>query len=84
MSGAAGSQEIVRTQEMIERERRRVVETGKEAPTEIRALTPTEEAKQGVREGGDRAHGPSNVAHFDLPTLARCGSGFTDAALPQK
>ena len=39
-------QEIVRTQEMIQRERKRVEETGKEAPPEVRALTPVEEMKK--------------------------------------
>jgi general secretion pathway protein D len=46
----AASQELARTQEMIERERRRVMETGKEAPPEVRAMTPTEQAKQELRE----------------------------------
>jgi general secretion pathway protein D len=50
----AAAQEIVRTQEMLERERRRVQETGKEAPAEIRALTPAEAAQSEVREKIDR------------------------------
>ena len=46
------NQEILRTQDMIQRERKRVEETGKESPPEQRALTPVEEMK---REIG-RAH----------------------------
>jgi len=53
-ASTAGAQEIVRTQEMMERERRRIQETGKEAPAEIRALTPAEEAQRQVREKIDR------------------------------
>jgi general secretion pathway protein D len=53
-ASTAGAQEIARTQEMIERERRRVQETGKEAPPEVRALTPAEEAQKQVREKIDR------------------------------
>src|SRR5579864_8823227 len=47
---SAAEQEIRRTQEMIQRERRRVEETGKEAPPEQRALTPVEEAKKASQE----------------------------------
>jgi len=43
---AAAVQELRRTQEMIERERRRVEETGKESPVEERALTAGERAKK--------------------------------------
>jgi len=39
-------QELTRTSEMIERERRRVLETGKEAPPEDRGLTPIEQLKK--------------------------------------
>jgi general secretion pathway protein D len=53
-AATAASQEIIRTQEMIERERRRVQETGKESPAEVRALTPAEEAQKQVREKIDR------------------------------
>lgn len=53
-ANTAAAQEIIRTQEMVERERRRVQETGKEAPAEIRALTPAEEAQNEVREKIDR------------------------------
>ena len=42
----AADQELRRTREMIERERRRVQETGKEADAETRALTPAEEARR--------------------------------------
>ena len=42
----AAEQELRRTRDMIERERRRAMETGKEAPPEVRALTPAEEARR--------------------------------------
>jgi len=44
-------QEIVRTQQMIERERLRVEQTGKQAPPEVRGMTPAEVAN---RETEDR------------------------------
>jgi general secretion pathway protein D len=53
-ANTAASQEIARTQEMIDRERRRVEQTGKEAPPDVRAETPSEEAKEEVREKIDR------------------------------
>ncbi len=53
-ANTAASQEITRTQEMIDRERRRAQQTGKEAPPEVRAETPSEEAKEEVREKIDR------------------------------
>jgi general secretion pathway protein D len=53
-SSTAAAQEIIRTQEMIERERLRVQETGKEAPPDVRALTPVAEAQKDVREKIDR------------------------------
>jgi general secretion pathway protein D len=42
----AAEQEVRRTRDMIERERRRAIETGKESPAEVRALTPAEEARR--------------------------------------
>ncbi len=51
---AVAVQEIRRTQEMIQRERQRVLETGKEAPAQERALTPAEEVKQEIRDKIDR------------------------------
>ena len=53
-ASTAGAQEILRTQEMLERERRRAQEAGKESPPEIRALTPAQEAQRQVREKIDR------------------------------
>jgi general secretion pathway protein D len=47
-------QEIRRTQEMIQRERKRVEETGQEAPAQVRALTPTDEAKKEIKDKIDR------------------------------
>src|SRR5215471_18234605 len=43
---SAAEQELRRTRDMIERERKRLQETGKEAPPEVRAMTPTEEARR--------------------------------------
>ncbi|HEY7391628.1 MAG TPA: hypothetical protein VH640_24145, partial [Bryobacteraceae bacterium] len=43
---SSAEQEIRRTQEMIQRERQRVLQTGKEASAEERALTPVEQAKK--------------------------------------
>jgi general secretion pathway protein D len=51
---AVAVQEIRRTQEMIQRERQRVLETGKEAPAQERALTPAEEVKKETRDKIDR------------------------------
>jgi general secretion pathway protein D len=51
---SVADQEIRRTQDMIERERRRLQETGKEASPEERALTPSEEAKRQVRDKIER------------------------------
>jgi len=47
---SAAEQEIRRTQEMIQRERQRVEQTGKQAPPEERALTPVEQAKKETEE----------------------------------
>ena len=42
--------EVLRTQDMIQRERKRVAETGKEGAPEVRALTPTDELKKANQE----------------------------------
>jgi general secretion pathway protein D len=47
-------QEVIRTTEMIQRERRRVEETGKEASPEVRGLTPSEQAKKEVNDRIER------------------------------
>ena len=47
---AVAEQEILRTQEMIERERKRVEETGKESPPGERGLTPAEQARKKSEE----------------------------------
>lgn len=49
-SSSAAEQEVRRTQEMIQRERERIQRTGKEAPPEVRALTPVEEEKKQTQE----------------------------------
>jgi general secretion pathway protein D len=51
---AVAVQEIRRTQDMIQRERQRVLETGQEAPAQQRALTPSDEAKKAIRDKIDR------------------------------
>jgi general secretion pathway protein D len=51
---SAAVQEIRRTEEMIQRERKRVEETGQDAPPQERALTPTEEAKKAIKDKIDR------------------------------
>jgi general secretion pathway protein D len=43
-------QEIIRTQQMIERERRRVEQTGAEAAPEVRGLTPAEVANKEIED----------------------------------
>jgi general secretion pathway protein D len=51
---AVAVQEIRRTEEMIQRERQRVEETGREAPAAERSLTPAEEMKKEIRDKIDR------------------------------
>ncbi len=51
---AITTQELRLTQEMIERERRRVEQTGKESTPQERALTPVEEVKKREMEKIDR------------------------------
>jgi general secretion pathway protein D len=51
---SAAVQEIRRTEEMIQRERKRVEETGQEAPAQERALTPADVAKKEIRDKIDR------------------------------
>jgi general secretion pathway protein D len=53
-SSSVAEQEILRTEDMIQRERRRVEQTGKEAPPEVRGLTPSEQAKKEVNDRIDR------------------------------
>jgi general secretion pathway protein D len=53
-ASSIAAQEIMVTQEMIDREKRRVQETGKESTPEDRALTPAEQAKKEIREKIDR------------------------------
>jgi general secretion pathway protein D len=47
-------QELVRTQQMIERERQRVAQTGQEAPPAVRGLTPSQVASREAQERIDR------------------------------
>lgn len=50
----AAEQEIARTAAMIERERKRVEETGRESPPGVRGLTPIDVARQEVNDRIDR------------------------------
>jgi peptide deformylase len=47
---AIAAQQIAITLQMIQRERQRVAQTGKEAAPEQRALTPTDEARKKMRD----------------------------------
>src|SRR3954451_17675789 len=47
---AVAEQEIRRTTEMIERERKRVQETGKEVDAAVRSLTPGEQSKRDIEK----------------------------------
>lgn len=47
---SAAAQEIQRTEQMIQRERKRVQQTGKEAPPEVRALTPIEQQRKETQD----------------------------------
>jgi general secretion pathway protein D len=51
---AAAQQELIRTQQMIQRERRRIEQTGRESTPEQRALTPVEEMKKQTQDKIDR------------------------------
>ena len=53
-SSSAAEQEILRTQQMIQRERKRVEDTGREAPPEVRGMTLGEQAKKDADERIDR------------------------------
>ncbi|MGA3016919.1 MAG: cohesin domain-containing protein [Bryobacteraceae bacterium] len=53
-SSMIAEQEILRTQQMIMRERKRVESTGQEAPLEVRGLTPSELSKKENGEKIDR------------------------------
>ena len=56
-SSMIAEQEVVRTQQMILRERKRVESTGQEAPPEVRGLTPGEQSKKENGEKIDRMLG---------------------------
>ena len=67
-------QEIRRTQEMIQRERKRVEETGKEAPPEQRALTPVEEMKRENEKRMDRMQAAPELKPLNpLPAMKISG-----------
>src|SRR5215469_2801460 len=53
-ASTAAEQEIRITQAMIQRERERIEQTGKESPPEIRALTPADEERKRLDERIDR------------------------------
>jgi general secretion pathway protein D len=49
-ASTSAQQELMRTQQMIERERRRVEQTGQQAPPEVRGMTPAQVANQEVED----------------------------------
>jgi len=49
-ASSVSEQEIIRTQQMIQRERQKIQETGKESPPEERGLTPIEQARKEADE----------------------------------
>ncbi|MGA2197290.1 MAG: cohesin domain-containing protein [Bryobacteraceae bacterium] len=67
-SSMVAEQEILRTQQMILRERKRVESTGAEAPPEVRGLTPSELSKKENAEKIDRMLGVPELKPL-LPTL---------------
>jgi general secretion pathway protein D len=64
-SSSVAVQELQRTQDMIQRERKRVMETGKEAPPEQRGLTPIEEMKKQTEEKTKRILGVPELKPLD-------------------
>lgn len=64
-SSSVAVQELQRTQEMIQRERKRVMETGKETPPEQRGLTPIEEMKKQTEEKTRRILGVPELKPLD-------------------
>ncbi|HEV3197211.1 MAG TPA: cohesin domain-containing protein [Bryobacteraceae bacterium] len=64
-SSSVAVQELQRTQEMIQRERKRVQETGKETPPEQRGLTPIEEMKKQTEEKTKRILGVPELKPLD-------------------
>jgi general secretion pathway protein D len=69
---STAAQEIQITTEMIQRERKRLAETGKESPAEERALTPAEEAKKQTEEKIERMLPVPELQPLDnkpIPTL---------------
>ena len=67
-SSMIAEQEVVRTQQMILRERKRVESTGQEAPPEVRGLTPSELSKKENGEKIDRMLGVPELKPIK-PTL---------------
>lgn len=64
------AQELARTQDMIQRERRRVEQTGKESAPEQRGLTPAEESKRQTREKS-AGFSPCPSSSRSIPTPSR-------------
>ncbi len=73
---AIAAQELSETQKMIERERLRVEQTGKEAPPEIRALTPGEAAERKENEKIERM--------LPIPELRQLKPGQIDIKMTGK
>ena len=62
---SVAAQELLRTQDMIQRERKRVLESGKETPPEQRGLTPIEEMKKDTQEKTKRILGVPELKPID-------------------
>jgi general secretion pathway protein D len=73
---AIAAQELAETQRMIQRERQRVEQTGKEAPPEIRALTPGEMAEKKEEEKINRM--------LPIPELRQLKPGQIDIKMTGK
>ncbi len=75
-SSAIAQQELQETQQMILRERKRVEQTGKEAPPEVRSLTPGQAAEQAEDDKIKRM--------LPIPTLRQLKPGLIDLKMTGK
>jgi general secretion pathway protein D len=73
---AIAAQELLETQQMILRERKRIEETGKEASPEVRSLTPGQTAEQEENEKIDRL--------LPIPELRPMKPGLVDLKMTGK
>jgi general secretion pathway protein D len=70
------AQQLQETQQMILRERKRVEQTGQEAPPEVRALTPGQAAERAELDKIDRM--------LPIPELRPMGPGLVDLKMTGK